>query len=360
MVAIFSICLLVILERIFYQVIVESEQTVLSKLQLSSDLVAEAADGTIVPAEITNSFLSFLATLSEFRLQFLIVTHVLVTLYVGFDPFLATKLTYVTMGVIYCVSLLQMFYGGARPFWSTDTILSSGCLSSYNHPALGLILAVFIPYYGLYCWRRKAGRGMGGKAKGVAVAIFLAVALIQFVNYFTGGSFMINIGLSIVVFLLALMVLVSLDGLIDAAIKKSTIIKVDAKKYVFYWLLFICLAETFVLIVYSGEDVFLDIDWVQNYISCTKYQGQDQKSYRYDEVIGPWFTFLQTAAVFAWIGAVFGISACYRKMAVPEWAETSMRKRVIRSLIANILVIPSWIFVLLLEEGSWIRDIGMN
>jgi hypothetical protein len=63
-VAIFSICLLVILERIFYQVIVESEQTVLSKLQLSSDLVAEAADGTIVPAEITNSFLSFLATLS--------------------------------------------------------------------------------------------------------------------------------------------------------------------------------------------------------------------------------------------------------------------------------------------------------
>jgi hypothetical protein len=42
-----------------------------------------------------------------------------------------------------------MFHAGAEPFWSTDTKLSSGCLSSYKHPALGIILAVFIPYYGL-------------------------------------------------------------------------------------------------------------------------------------------------------------------------------------------------------------------
>ncbi len=32
-----------------------------------------------------------------------------------------------------------------------------------------------------------------------------------------------------------------MNNVIDMAIKKSTIIKVDAKKYVFYWLLFICL-----------------------------------------------------------------------------------------------------------------------
>ncbi len=75
----------------------------------------------------------------------------------SFYPFLATKLTYVTMEVIYFVSLLQMFYAGARHFWRTDRILSFGYLSSYNHPALGIILADFIPYYGLYCWRRRAG-----------------------------------------------------------------------------------------------------------------------------------------------------------------------------------------------------------
>jgi hypothetical protein len=92
-------------------------------------------------------------------------------------------------------------------------------------------------------------------------------------NYFTGSIFIISISLSVVCFLLIMMILSSLNNVIDLAIKKSTIIKVDAKKYVFYWLLFICLLETFALIVYSGEDTFLDIDWVQNYVNCTKYQN---------------------------------------------------------------------------------------
>lgn len=156
------------------------------------------------------------------------------------------------------------------------------------------------------------------------------------------------------------MIVISINGLIDKAIKKSTVIKVDAKKYVFYWLLFICLLETFALIVYSGQDLFLDIDWVKNYITCTKYLNYDQTSYRYDEVIGPWFNFLQTASLFGWIGAIFGISACYRKMSIPEWCEGSKRQRIIRVLIANLMIVPSWIFILVLESGSWIKDIGLN
>jgi len=71
--------------------------------------------------------------------------------------------------------------------------------------------------------------------------MFVVVAVLQFMNYFTGSLFLINIALSIVCFLLVGMVVVSLNSLIDQAIRKSTLIKVDAKKYVFYWLLFICL-----------------------------------------------------------------------------------------------------------------------
>jgi hypothetical protein len=63
-VAIFSICLLVILERIFYQVIIESEENVLAKLQFNTDLVDRNADGTITANEITNGFLKFFASLS--------------------------------------------------------------------------------------------------------------------------------------------------------------------------------------------------------------------------------------------------------------------------------------------------------
>lgn len=95
-------------------------------------------------------------------------------------------------------------------------------------------------------------------------------------------------------------------------------------------------------------------------MTCTEYQAYDKSNYRYDEVIGPWFNFLQTASNFGWIGAVFGISACYNKMTITEWCGGSTKKRILRAIVANIMIIPSWIFILVLEDGSWIGDIGLN
>lgn len=49
-------------------------------------------------------------------------------------------------------------------------------------------------------------------------------------------------------------------------------------------------------------------------MECTKYLDYKQRNYRFDEVVGPWFNFVQTATVFGWIGGIFGISACFRKI----------------------------------------------
>lgn len=64
--------------------------------------------------------------------------------------------------------------------------------------------------------------------------------------------YIINIVMSLVVSTLLLMISIATNAVIDSAIKKSTILKTDAKKYVFYWLLGICLLGTFVLIFFSG------------------------------------------------------------------------------------------------------------
>jgi DNA-binding XRE family transcriptional regulator len=48
------------------------------------------------------------------------------------------------------------------------------------------------------------------------------------------------------------MVFAFLNNYVDSAIKKSTIMSIEAKKYSFYWLLYLSIAETFALIVYSG------------------------------------------------------------------------------------------------------------
>ena len=108
------------------------------------------------------------------------------------------------------------------------------------------------------------------------------IGVLQFINYMTGMIYLINIAQSIICFLLLMMIMISINGPLDQVIKKSTVIQIDAKKYVFYWLLFICLLMTFMLIVYSGQEVFLDIDWVRNYIRCTEYQDVGDGNYRYD------------------------------------------------------------------------------
>lgn len=271
-VAIFSICLLVILERIFYQVIIEKEEITLSNLQLDSSLITRNED-TYLPQDITNGFLEFFGAMSKFRFQFFLLTHLFITLYVAVDAMITTKLTFITMGVIYLVSLLQMLYGGARPFWTTNSILCSDCLNSYTHPSLGIVLSIFLPYYAYYCWKKKSGNiftgPMSTKSLIIAIILFVVIGVIQFLNYFTGSIFIINMALSVICVLLLIMIVISINSVLDQVLKKSTIIQVDAKKYVFYWLLFICLLQTFVLIVYSGQEVFLDIDWVRNYLKCT-------------------------------------------------------------------------------------------
>ena len=75
----------------------------------------------------------------------------------------------------------------------------------------------------------------------VFICLFIAIGFTQFLNYFGGNIFLINIALGVICSLVMVMISIALNGVIDKAIKKSTIIQVDAKKYVFYWLLLICL-----------------------------------------------------------------------------------------------------------------------
>jgi len=198
----------------------------------------------------------------------------MITFYVSVDALLATKITYVSMFTIYFISLLQMFYASPRPFWNDSSILSSRCLQSYNHPSLGLILSSFVPCYTYYCYKKKVNEQYERKIWHIIfIIVFIFFVLgVQFLNYLIGTMYIINIVMSLVISVLVLMVVIAANSIITELIKKVSILKMDAKKYVFYWLLFICLLATFILIVFTGEDLFTNIDWVDNFMSCTRYQ----------------------------------------------------------------------------------------
>lgn len=206
------------------------------------------------------------------------------TFYVSVDALLAIKITYVSMFTIYFISVLQMFYASPRPFWNDSSILSSRCLQSYNHPSLGLILLTFVPCYTYYCYKKKGDSEYERKIWHIILmVVFVFIVLgIEFLNYLMGTMYIINIGMSLVISVLVLMVVIAANSIITELVKKVSVLKMDAKKYVFYWLLFICLLATFILIIFTGEDLFTDIDWVHNFMTCTKYQQYGDKSYRYD------------------------------------------------------------------------------
>jgi len=140
----------------------------------------------------------------------------MVTCYVSFDALLATKITYVSMFTIYLISVLQMFYASPRPFWNDSTILSSRCLQSYNHPSLGLILLTFVPCYAYYCYQKQANKQYERKVWHVVLmGVFVFVVLgVQFLNYLIGTMYIINIGMSLVISVLILMVVIAANSII--------------------------------------------------------------------------------------------------------------------------------------------------
>ncbi len=81
-----------------------------------------------------------------------------------------------------------------------------------------------------------------------------------------------------------------------------------------------------------------------------QYQGLTVGKMRYDEIIGPWFTFLETSIIFGMIGAVFGIAFVFRNIPKLEWYEGTKRKRILRAVICNLLMVPSWLLITLFQK----------
>lgn len=171
-----------------------------------------------MPDGINEGFFQFFGDLSAFDVQFLLITHVLASLYVAYSAFIAAKVMYVSMGLIYFVSVLQMLYSGARPFWADKSVLSSSCQSSYNHPSLGIILMLFLPFYIYYSSRKKTGKAFIGTIPQnhliLGIVVLLLTLFINFFNYFLGMMYIINIVMSLIFVVLLIMCLIAANSIL--------------------------------------------------------------------------------------------------------------------------------------------------
>lgn len=213
---------------------------------------------------------------------------------------------------------MQLIYSGARPFWLSERIFASNCLPGFNHPSRGTVLLFFVVAYTYYLFfeRKSSKTSTPFEIRDYLIKLTIATALllVEMVDYVLGLQHLVSIALGFVLFLVTYLILRFLNSHFDSVIRKSTVMSIDAKRYTFYWLMYISLFELIALIIYSNLDEFAETDWIKNFLLCDQYQGLTPGSLKYDEIVGAWYVFLQTATVFGWIGAIFGIAYCFREV----------------------------------------------
>lgn len=74
-------------------------------------------------------------------------------------------------------------------------------------------------------------------------------------------------------------------------------------------------------------------------------------------------TFQETTILFALIGVIFGSNKCFQTLPTINWYKGSKFLRIIRILVANLFLIPSWFLIINqsdLERDKNIVKIGLS
>jgi hypothetical protein len=53
--------------------------------------------------------------------------------------------------------------------------------------------------------------------------------------------------------------------------------------------------------------------------------------------------------MFALMGAVFGVAFCFRATKNIDWYRGGLKKRVLRAVIGNAMIVPSWLVLIFLQ-----------
>jgi len=83
----------------------------------------------------------------------------------------------------------------------------------------------------------------------------------------------------------------------------------------------------------------------------------------YNELIGPWFSFLHSTGIYGLIAGIFAVAHCFRQINEFEWFGGTFKLRITRILIAWTSMIPSWVLVVYQTDiinTDYIRLSGFN
>ena len=364
----FILFLLFIFERTFHQTIQAQELNLILNLQ-------KLWFGNKLLSQVEGSFFYFFfGKIGEFHFSFLLMTHFIVTLYVAVDAMIALKTMTVTIFSVFTLSMFSFLNAEARPYWTSSKIKAFYCDATYSDPGVVTFLFLFLIVYCYRCFGQKEEELLATapfdtsfdedesvgifneKQKLWLNRAFLGVSLLifgfaLFLRFLIGLEYLTNYFLSFIIFAIIYGLVLTTDSFIEDVIKQTTILKLYAKQKVFNWLVFVFILQCIAFVVYQQTDYKTELLYFQNYFKCQSHNNQQVQTQKlYYEVLGKKETFQATSVVFALIGLVFGASQTFRAITSINWYKGPLKLRLLRALIANLAMVPSWFLIIFQQE----------
>ncbi|EGR27423.1 hypothetical protein IMG5_196050 [Ichthyophthirius multifiliis] len=166
------ILIFIMLERLFYGLILQKENSMISLVQDKLNLQQIInKDNNYIRKFNSNFIFDSFCHLNTFKYSFLLFTVYIAIFFICIDPEIAIKVGYLTLYMYYCIICLQLIYEGPRPFWNSNnnkeninkeqknifvnTITTPVCLRSFGHPSKYIFISMFIGFYSIYCYEQK-------------------------------------------------------------------------------------------------------------------------------------------------------------------------------------------------------------
>lgn len=282
MVAMFLLAI-IIAERIASKYLMDSEAKLLINFQSCQYLGIDLNNSK-------NYFYFLLGLIGEFHIFFLIETHILITIYVAVDSFLALKTMFLQILGCYIFSILSTFYSSPRPYWVDSEIRTYFCEQTFSTPG-ELFFSVFFLLFYLY----KSFKDLEEEVvltvseekdsvdsmslepidnrknirilRGILVFFLMISILVFFFRYAQGLCFLHGYVIGAVYFVILFGIVMFFEKYLQELIKKTTILKEYSKQQIFSWFILLIIAETFAILVYIFYDTNnIKMHWIENFV----------------------------------------------------------------------------------------------
>ncbi|KAL4472609.1 hypothetical protein ABPG74_018558 [Tetrahymena malaccensis] len=369
----FSIFILVLIaERILYTSLLDEEETLIQDIQKGLDLNTISSEQNY--AQFSDNYFWKIVNFGVgFHNSFLLSTQFIATVYVSVSDFVGIKLIFTTLLGLYFIGVLQMFYNGPLPFWTSDQISSPFCVQTSAHPSRFVFTVLYISYYFLFCLRFRVQRNKR-KSESEKYALYKKIRIIQivlgvllvpffFLVYLSGLQFIINVALGFIMFYFYYTVMCQSNLFISETLAKVSINTEQAKRNIFNWFIIFLVMIFAAYVVMLGTDTYVDINWIGNYLNCTQ---NNSNFFLNSQLVGPYHTFSVITVLGGLSGAIFGLNHTYNHLkqnCVKTWYKGTILKRFLRGLIINIFMIPSWVLNFYqnrLLKSDFVLNLGFN